>query len=48
MILEQENYFKLGIDKAKVITAMGMFYDMEDQINLLMMPRKFYLKMGSL
>ena len=26
----KENYFKLGIDKAKVITAIGMFYDMED------------------
>lgn len=26
----KENYDKLGIEKAKVITAIGMFYDMED------------------
>src|SRR5262249_41427702 len=26
----KENYDKLGIPKAKVITAIGMFYDMED------------------
>jgi len=26
----KENYEKLGLNKAKVITAIGMFYDMED------------------
>ena len=26
----KENYLKLGIKKAKIITAIGMFYDMED------------------
>ena len=26
----KENYEKLGVSKAKVITAIGMFYDMED------------------
>jgi NDP-4-keto-2,6-dideoxyhexose 3-C-methyltransferase len=26
----KENYAKLGVPKAKVITAIGMFYDMED------------------
>jgi hypothetical protein len=26
----KKNYFKLGLNKAKVITAIGMFYDMEN------------------